>query len=509
MKRALISVSDKTNLIFLAKELIALDYEIISTGGTKKTLEEAGLLVKGISEITNFPEILDGRVKTLHPNVHGAILAKDNDAHMTTLKAHEITPIDMVVVNLYPFAETIQKEGVTLAEAIENIDIGGPTMIRSSAKNHERVAVLVNPNQYEAVIETLKKEGDLPLAFRQRLALEAYEHTALYDTMISNYLKDVFSVTEAREEKTFGGKLAEVLRYGENPHQSAAFYVTGEGKGTVGGAKQLGGKALSYNNIVDLDSAWQIVNEYQNKPACVIVKHTNPCGVALGETISEAYKRAYEVDSVSAFGGIIACNRVVDKDTAEEVIKTFMEAIIAPGFTAEALEVLGEKPNLRLLDTEGLLEENSLWIETVTGGYLLQAKDKKRLTKEDLTLVTKTPVDEATIEELLFAWHAVKHVKSNAIVVSNDKQTLGVGAGQMNRVGACAIALEKAGAKAKGAVLASDAFFPFSDSIDGAKEAGIKAIIQPGGSVRDEEVIKACDDNGIAMVFTGIRHFKH
>lgn len=509
MKRALISVSDKTNLIFLAESLIALGYEIVSTGGTQKALEAAGLSVKGISEVTHFPEILDGRVKTLHPNVHGAILAKDNKAHLETLKQHEISPIDMVVVNLYPFAATIKKEDVTLADAIENIDIGGPTMIRSSAKNHERVAVVVNPNQYEDVVTMLKEKGELSLAFRQRLALEAFEHTALYDTMIANYLKEIYATGDASAEKTFGGKLQASLRYGENPHQKAEFYVTDQGKGTVGGADQLGGKELSYNNIVDLDAAWQIVNEYNTSPACVIVKHTNPCGVALGESLSEAYVRAYEADSVSAFGGIIACNQVVDVLTAKEVIKTFMEAIIAPGFSPEALSVLQTKKNLRILDTKGLLSENSPWVETVTGGYLIQEKDKKRLTKEELSLVTKTGVDDATLEELLFAWHTVKHVKSNAIVVSNHYQTLGVGAGQMNRVGACAIAFEKAGDKAKGAVLASDAFFPFSDSIEGAKNAGIKAIIQPGGSVRDEEVIKACDEHGIAMVFTGIRHFKH
>ena len=507
MKRALISVSDKTNLVDFARTLQDLGYELVSTGGTKKALEEAEIVVKGISEITHFPEILDGRVKTLHPNVHGGILAKDTSEHMTVLKEHDIVPIDLVVVNLYPFAQTIQRENVTIDDAIENIDIGGPTMVRSAAKNYSRVMVVVNPMRYNDVIDSLKK-GEVTLAFREKLALEAFEHTALYDTMIANYLKKAFNDTTVSEEKTFGGKLEKSLRYGENPHQKAEFYRTNQGRGTIGDAKLLGGKELSYNNIVDLDAAWQMVNEY-SKPACVIVKHTNPCGIALGETIFEAYKRAYEADSLSAFGGIIACNHQVDADTANEIVKTFMEAIVAPKFTQEALEVLKTKPNLRILETETLLTDASPWVETITGGYLLQERDKVTLAKEDLKIVTKTGADDALLEELLFAWHAVKHVKSNAIVVSNNFQTLGVGAGQMNRVGACQIAFEKAGEKSHGAVLASDAFFPFKDSIEAAKKAGIKAIIQPGGSIRDEEVIACCDENDIAMVFTGIRHFKH
>lgn len=509
MKRALLSVSDKTNLVFFAKELIALGYEIISTGGTKKALENEGLPVRGISEITNFPEILDGRVKTLHPNVHGAILAKNTEDHLTTLKEHDITPIDLVAVNLYPFEATIQKENVSLDEVIENIDIGGPTMVRSSAKNYERVAIVVNPNQYESVIATLKEKGDLPLAYRQSLALQAFEHTAYYDTMISTYLKKAYEITEVSQEMSVAGKLAMSLRYGENPHQKAEFYTTNVGKGTVGGATQLNGKELSYNNIVDLDAAWQMVNEYQDKPACVIVKHTNPCGVALGDTIHEAYLRAYEADSLSAFGGIIAANSVVDELMASEVVKTFMEAIIAPGFTKEAIDILKTKPNLRIMDAHERLEDNSLWVETITGGYLTQERDKRVVKKEDLNIVTNSQVDDKTIDELLFAWKVVKHVKSNAIVVSSDAQTLGVGAGQMNRVGSCAIAFEKAGDKTKGAVLASDAFFPFRDSIDDAAKAGIKAIIQPGGSIRDQEVIDACNEHGIAMVFTSVRHFKH
>lgn len=507
MKRALISVSDKTNLIDFAKALQALGYELVSTGGTKKALENAGIRVKGISEINHFPEILDGRVKTLHPNVHGGILAKDTSEHMSVLKEHKIVPIDLVVVNLYPFAQTIRRENVTLDDAIENIDIGGPTMVRSAAKNYSRVMVVVNPMRYNDVIDRLK-EGEVALAFREKLALEAFEHTALYDTMIASYLKKAFNDTTISEEKTFGGKLEKSLRYGENPHQKAEFYRTNQGRGTIGDATLLGGKELSYNNIVDLDAAWQIVNEY-TKPACAIVKHTNPCGLALGETIFEAYKRAYEADSLSAFGGIIACNHKVDADTANEVVKTFMEAIVAPKFTQEALETLKTKPNLRILETGTLLTDTSPWVETITGGYLLQERDKVSLTKDDLKIVTKTDVDDALLEELLFAWHAVKHVKSNAIVVSNHFQTLGVGAGQMNRVGACQIAFEKAGEKSRGAVLASDAFFPFKDSIEVAKKAGIKAIIQPGGSIRDEEVIACCDENDIAMVFTGIRHFKH
>ncbi|QPK93749.1 bifunctional phosphoribosylaminoimidazolecarboxamide formyltransferase/IMP cyclohydrolase [Actinomyces sp. zg-332] len=507
MKRVLISVSDKTGIVEFAKKLSSLGYEIISTGGTAKTLKDNEIPVIGISEITHFPEILDGRVKTLHPNVHGAILAKNEQKHLDTLKEHEITPIDMVVVNLYPFEKTISKENVELAEAIENIDIGGPTMIRSAAKNYERVSVVVSPEQYEEVISTLEK-GELSTEFKARLARNAFEHTARYDSAISQYLQTLQDVS-LPVEKTLGGKLKQSLRYGENPHQKAAFYSSNPVSGTVTGAEQLNGKELSYNNIVDVNAAWELVNEFQNKPACAIIKHTNPCGFALGETVVEAYKRAYEADSLSAFGGIIAINSVVDEDTAHEIVKTFMEAVIAPEFTEKALEILRGKQNLRVLETKTLLNSHQMQVTTVSGGFLVQESDHKRVEKQDVTLVTQTKVDDKLLDELIFAWKVVKHVKSNAIVIAKDEKTLGVGAGQMNRVGSAKIAFEYAGEEANGAVLASDAFFPFADSIDEAAKHGIKAIIQPGGSKRDEEVIDACNKYGIAMVFTGVRHFRH
>lgn len=509
MKRALISVSDKTGVVEFAKELTALGYEIVSTGGTSKALQAADVPVIGISDVTGFPEILEGRVKTLHPAVHGGILAKGTDEHMAVLAEHAIKPIDLVVVNLYPFQATVAKPDVTLADAIENIDIGGPTMVRSAAKNHDRVAIVVNPARYESVIAELKEAGELSLETKRFLALEAFQHTAQYDAAISHYLTDAFGAEALAGEIAFGGQKIQELRYGENPHQKAAFYRSGiPASGTVANAKQLNGKELSYNNIVDVDAAWQLVNEFA-QPAAVIVKHTNPCGTAIGATLEEAYARAYAADSVSAFGGIIAVNRVLNKATAEQIIETFMEAVIAPAFDEDAVEVLKTKKNLRLLEVGEKLANNELWIEKVSGGFLVQERDNHNLKLEDCKVVTDKVPTEEEMTELIFAWNIVKHVKSNAIVVTRDGQSIGVGAGQMNRVGSAKIAFEQAGEKCNGAVLASDAFFPFRDTIDEAAKAGITAIIQPGGSVRDQESIDACNEHGIAMVFTGVRHFKH
>lgn len=509
MKRALISVSDKTGVVEFARALTELDYEIVSTGGTAKALQAAGVAVTGISDVTGFPEILEGRVKTLHPSVHGGILAKGTPEHMAVLAEHNIKPIDLVVVNLYPFQATVAKPDVTLEDAIENIDIGGPTMVRSAAKNHDRVGIVVNPARYDSVIAELKENGELSLQTKRLLALEAFQHTAQYDAAISHYLSGAFGADPFSGEIAFGGQKIQELRYGENPHQKAAFYRSGiPASGTVANAKQLHGKELSYNNIVDVDAAWKLVNEFA-QPAAAIIKHTNPCGTAIGETLSEAYRRAYEADSVSAFGGIIAVNRPMDKATAEQIVTTFMEAVIAPSFSEESLEILKTKKNLRLLEIGEKVPNNELWIEKVSGGFLLQEMDNHNLKAEDLQVVTEKAPTEEQLKELIFAWNIVKHVKSNAIVVTKDGQSLGVGAGQMNRVGSANIAFMQAGEKCKGAVLASDAFFPFRDTIDAAAAAGITAVIQPGGSVRDQESIDACNEHGIAMVFTGVRHFRH
>ena len=509
MKRALISVSDKTGVVEFARALTELDYEIVSTGGTAKALQAAGVAVTGISDVTGFPEILEGRVKTLHPSVHGGILAKGTPEHMAVLAEHDIKPIDLVVVNLYPFQATVAKPDVTLEDAIENIDIGGPTMVRSAAKNHDRVGIVVNPARYDSVIAELREAGQLSLQTKRLLALEAFQHTAQYDAAISHYLSGAFGADPFSGEIAFGGQKIQELRYGENPHQKAAFYRSGiPTSGTVANAKQLHGKELSYNNIVDVDAAWKLVNEF-DQPAAAIIKHTNPCGTAIGETLSEAYRRAYEADSISAFGGIIAVNRPMDKATAEQIVTTFMEAVIAPSFSEESLEILKTKKNLRLLEIGEKVPNQELWIEKVSGGFLLQEMDNHNLKAEELQVVTEKAPTEEQLKELIFAWNIVKHVKSNAIVVTKDGQSLGVGAGQMNRVGSANIAFTQAGEKCKGAVLASDAFFPFRDTIDAAAAAGITAVIQPGGSVRDQESIDACNEHGIAMVFTGVRHFKH
>lgn len=510
MKRAIISVSDKTGVVEFAKKLVELGWEIVSTGGTARALGEAGIKVTGISQVTDFPEILEGRVKTLHPNVHGGILAKNTPEHFAVLKEQGIVAIDLVVVNLYPFQATVEKEGVTLEEAIENIDIGGPTMVRAAAKNFERVAIVVNPHKYEEIINELETKGTISLASRQRLAREAFNHTAQYDAAICKYLNSQWTHAQFPEEYTIAGKKISDLRYGENPHQQASLYAfPGNNVGTIAGAKQLHGKELSYNNIVDLEAAWSVVQEFKEGPAVAIIKHTNPCGSALGTTLVEAYEKALAGDPISAFGGIIGLNQKVDQETALKIIETFMEAVIAPEFSPEALEILKQKKNLRLMEIGYAEPGQDFWLEKISGGFLIQELDQGSITSEEIQVVTEKQPSQEELAELLFAWKVVKHVKSNAIVVSKNKQTVGVGAGQMNRVGAARIAFEQAGEKAIGAVLASDAFFPFRDTIDVAAKAGIKAIIQPGGSIRDEESIQACNEHGISMIFTGMRHFKH
>lgn len=511
-KRAIISVSDKTGVVDFARELAALDYEIVSTGGTFKTIQEAGIPATYVTDVTGFPEILGGRVKTLHPFVHGGILAMRTPEHLAQLEDLGIVPIDLVVVNLYPFRQTIAKPDVTLADAIENIDIGGPTMVRAAAKNNKYVAIVVNPERYGMIIDMLKAKGEIDEKTRLELAAEAFTHTAEYDSFISNYLKEQTGFGEKfPETMILAGEKIQDMRYGENPHQGAAFYRSLGAKGVcVATAKQLHGKELSYNNIVDLNAALELIKEFA-QPAAVVIKHTNPCGTSIGENICDAYQKAYACDSVSAFGGIVGLNRMVDAAAATEMSKTFLEAVIAPGFTQEALEILTKKANIRLLETGEFsgTSYNGLDVKRVNGGFLLQDADNNEEDSATWQVVTDTQPTPEQWEELGFAWRVVKHVKSNAIVVTKDKQSIGVGAGQMNRVGSANIAFAQAGEKANGAVLASDAFFPFRDTIDQAAKAGIKAIVQPGGSIRDEESIQAANEHGIAMVFTGTRHFRH
>ncbi|KXG42615.1 bifunctional phosphoribosylaminoimidazolecarboxamide formyltransferase/IMP cyclohydrolase [Tepidibacillus decaturensis] len=507
-KRAILSVSDKTGIIEFAKGLIELGYEIISTGGTKKVLEQEGISVISISEITGFPEILDGRVKTLHPNVFAGLLAiRANEDHLKQLQEQHVDLIDLVVVNLYPFKETISKPGVTFEEAIENIDIGGPSMLRAAAKNYQDVAVIVDPTDYQAVIEELKQEQMLSLAAKKKLAAKVFRHTAAYDALIAQYWND--QLEEVFPEKlTLTYEKVQELRYGENPHQKASFYREAISKQGLAYAKQLHGKELSYNNIQDTNAAWEIIKEFK-QPAVVAVKHMNPCGVGVGKNLSEAFTRAYEADPVSIFGGIVATNQMVDEDTASRLKEIFLEVIIAPGFTEQALELLTKKKNIRLLELVEGEGASSKKVVSVLGGLLVQDQDKKQINAEELKVVTKRKPTTEELEQLQFAWKVVKHVKSNAIVLANGQQTVGIGAGQMNRVGAAKIAIEQAGELAKGAVMASDAFFPMPDTVEEAAKAGITAIIQPGGSIRDEDSIIEADKHGITMVFTSIRHFKH
>ena len=505
MKRALISVSNKEGVVEFSRGLAELGYEIISTGGTYQTIKEAGILVRQVADITGFPEILDGRVKTLHPKIHGGILARRTQEHIAQLEANQITPIDIVAVNLYPFRETVARPGVSLEEAIENIDIGGPAMVRAAAKNHQYVVIVVNPARYEQVLAELCDSGTVSQETRFKLACEAFTHTAAYDSMISSYLSGLTG-DKFGDTVVVGGEKVYELRYGENPHQQAAFYrLLTPGKG-LPDARQLNGKELSYNNIVDTQAAWDLVCEF-NQPACVIIKHTNPCGAAVATNLEEAFEKAFAADSLSAFGGIIALNGKVDANTARKMAEPFMEVIIAPDYEEEALEILRAKKNLRVLSLP--LTGNKGWrLRTVEGGFVIQDDD---FDPEELPLqvVTVAKPKPDQMDDLVFAWKVVKHVKSNAIVVVKDGVSIGVGAGQMNRVGAARIALEQAGDKARGAVLASDAFFPFKDTVELAAQYGITAIIQPGGSVRDQESIDECNQRGIAMIFTGIRHFRH
>lgn len=513
IRKALISVSDKTGVVEFARQLASMGIEIISTGGTASLLKEAGVPVIGISEVTGFPEILDGRVKTLHPNIHSGLLAvRDDVSHQQQLAELQIEPIDLVVVNLYPFKQTIAKPDVTFAEAIENIDIGGPTMLRSASKNHAFVTVVVDAADYEGVLAEIKEQGDTSLETRKRLAAKVFRHTAAYDSLISRYLSE--QVGELLPESyTVTYEKAQDLRYGENPHQQAAFYREPLApQGTITTAEQLHGKELSYNNINDADAALAIVSEF-TEPAVVAVKHTNPCGVGIGSSIKEAYEKAYEADPVSIFGGIVAANRPIDKDTALLLKEVFLEIVIAPDFTQEALEVLTEKKNLRLLrlpqSTAKNANKQNFRIAPVAGGMLIQDYDTKQVNLDELTVVTERKPSEEEMVQLAFAWKVVKHVKSNAIVLAKDNMTIGVGAGQMNRVGSATIAIEQAGDKVQGSVMASDAYFPMADTVEAAAKAGVTAIIQPGGSIRDQESIDACNRFGIAMIFTGVRHFKH
>ena len=540
IRRALISVSDKTGIVDFARELAQFNVEIISTGGTAKTLRDAGIAVRDISDVTGFPEMMDGRVKTLHPRVHGGLLAiRENPEHVAAMQQHGIEPIDLVVVNLYPFAETIKRAGVTMDEAIEQIDIGGPAMIRSAAKNAHDVAVVVVPSSYQSIIYEMKNhDGALSLATRKRLAQTAFSQTAMYDMLVSSYLASqeqpsalggggitAFAGGSSGHIQTpadfsvedFHGQLASQstwsihkiadLRYGENPHQMAALYSMAQ-TGGVANAEVLSGKEMSFNNYVDADAAWNLVCDFEEN-ACAIIKHTNPAGVGLGETAAEAYTKALATDPVSAFGGIVAFNRPVDAEAAQEVIKIFTEVVVAPEYDAAALELLQSKKNLRVLRLKQRSAGKKLEFRQISSGMLVQTTDDHKLDRGALKVVSARQPTEEELRALLFAWIVCKHTKSNAIVYARAGQTVGVGAGQMSRIDSVKIGAMRAQLPVAGSVLASDAFFPFRDGIDEAARHGITAVIQPGGSVRDEEVIAAANEHNLAMVFTGIRHFKH
>ncbi|KAF1297684.1 bifunctional phosphoribosylaminoimidazolecarboxamide formyltransferase/IMP cyclohydrolase [Enterococcus sp. JM4C] len=511
MRRALISVSDKTGIVAFAQGLIEQGIEIISTGGTKKTLDEAGVPTISIDEVTGFPEMMDGRVKTLHPKIHGGLLGRrDVPAHMAAMSEHDISPIDFVCVNLYPFKETILKPDVTEAQAIENIDIGGPSMLRSAAKNFASVTVVVDPKDYEVVLAELKNDGETSSETRKKLAAKVFRHTAAYDALIASYLTELVE-EKTPETVTFTYDLKQTLRYGENSHQEAAFYQDALPQAfSIASATQLHGKELSFNNIKDADAAIRIIREFTD-PTAVALKHMNPCGIGTGKTIFDAYSSAYDADPVSIFGGIIVLNRTVDLATAELMHKLFLEIIIAPAFSEEAFALLSSKKNLRLLTLDFTAQNEQAKPETVSvvGGLLIQDQDVIEEVPAEWKVVTKRQPTEDELAALAFAWKAVKHVKSNAIVVANSHQTLGIGAGQMNRVGSVKLAVEQAGEKISEAVLASDAYFPMSDSVEYAAKNGIKAIVQPGGSIKDQESIDMADKYQIAMVFTDVRHFRH
>ncbi len=515
--RALISVSDKTGIVEFSKKLNELGIEIVSTGGTYKVLTEAGLPVIGISDVTGFPECLDGRVKTLHPNIHAGLLAmRSNEEHMKQVKELGVDLIDMVVVNLYPFKQTIMKPGVTLEDAIENIDIGGPTMLRAAAKNYQDVSVIIDPADYEQVISEIKADGKVSVKTNFYLAAKVFNHTAYYDTMIANYLRDKAGIEKYPQTLSMTFEKVQSMRYGENPHQKAAFYKeVGSNKGMLTNIEQLHGKELSFNNINDTHGALELLKEY-DEPTIVACKHSNPCGVASGKDIHDAYVKAYNTDPVSIFGGIVCANRKIDKATAEEISKIFLEIVLAPDFDDDALEVLTKKKNIRLLklaDMDVKQPETAFDVKKVSGGILVQDIDNKLLGDELKVVTDRKPTDKE-MEDLLFTWKIVKYTKSNGIAIGKDKQSVGIGPGQVNRIWATEQAIDHGQKQlgedtVKGAVLASDAFFPFSDCVEAAHKAGITAIIQPGGSIRDQESIDACNKYGIAMVFTGMRHFRH
>ena len=523
VRRALLSVSDKTGLIDLARALDGYGVELLSTGGSAKALRDAGLPVRDVADVTGFPEMMDGRVKTLHPAVHGGLLAlRDNGDHLAAMEQHGIGPIDLLVVNLYPFEETVAK-GADYDTCIENIDIGGPAMIRAAAKNHAFVNVVVDVEDYDTLLgDMAQHDGATCPKFRKKLAQRAYARTAAYDAAVSTWMADAIGI-ETPRRRAFAGTLAQTLRYGENPHQRAAFYLDGSDRPGVATARQVQGKELSYNNINDTDAAFELVSEFApaDGPACAIIKHANPCGVARGDTLKDAYTRAFDCDRTSAFGGIIALNQPLDGATAQEIAQIFTEVVIAPSADDDARAVFAAKKNLRLLVTGELADPTAqgLAYKQVAGGLLVQDKDTGAIGMDDLKVVTKKKPTEAEMADLLFAWTVAKHVKSNAIIYVKDGATVGVGAGQMSRVDSTRIAARKAQDMAEalglsapltnGSVVASDAFFPFSDGLLSAAEAGASAVIQPGGSMRDDEVIDAADKAGLAMVFTGMRHFRH
>ncbi|PPS43286.1 bifunctional phosphoribosylaminoimidazolecarboxamide formyltransferase/IMP cyclohydrolase [Chroococcidiopsis sp. TS-821] len=505
---ALLSVSDKTGLIDFARSLVAeFGFDLISSGGTAQALKDAGLPVTKVADYTGSPEILGGRVKTLHPRIHGGILARRDVAQdVADLENNQIRPIDLVVVNLYPFAATIAKPDVTLPDAIEQIDIGGPAMLRAAAKNYAHLTVLCDPTLYEAYLGELRQHnGDVSFEFRQQCAIKAFSHTSEYDQAIASYLRG----QELSQHYTLSGTQLQALRYGENPHQKAAWYQTGKKASGWAAATKLQGKELSYNNLVDLEAARRIVAEFTDTPAATIIKHANPCGVALGNSLVEAYTKAFNADSTSAFGGIVALNQPIDAATATELTKTFLECVVAPGCEAAAQEILAAKSKVRVLILPDLSAGAKETVKTIAGGFLVQAADDVVADPNQWQVVTQKQPTPEQLAELLFAWKVCKHVKSNAIVVTRDRTTAGVGAGQMNRVGSVQIALAQAGEKAQGGFLASDGFFPFDDSVKTAAAAGISAIVQPGGSMRDRDSIDAANDLGLVMVFTGIRHFLH
>ncbi|MCM2294326.1 bifunctional phosphoribosylaminoimidazolecarboxamide formyltransferase/IMP cyclohydrolase [Allorhizobium sp. BGMRC 0089] len=523
IRTALLSVFDKTGIVDLARDLDTMGVRLLSTGGTFKAIKAAGLPVTDVSDVTGFPEIMDGRVKTLHPIVHGGLLAiRDDEEHQAAMAAHGITGIDLAVINLYPF-ESVRAAGGDYPTTVENIDIGGPAMIRASAKNHAYVTTVTDPADYAELLDALKaNDGQTDYALRQRFAARAYARTAAYDTAISNWFAEALSIDMPRN-RVLGGTLKEEMRYGENPHQKAGFYVTGDQRPGVATATLLQGKQLSYNNINDTDAAFELVSEFlpENGPACAIIKHANPCGVAVGKTLVDAYRRALACDSVSAFGGIIALNQTLDAETATEIVKLFTEVIIAPDVSDEAKAIIAAKPNLRLLVTGGLADPRApgLTAKTVSGGLLVQSRDNLVVEDLDLKVVTKRAPTPAELDDMKLAFKIAKHVKSNAVIYAKDGQAVGIGAGQMSRVDSARIAAMKAEDAAKamglaepltrGSAVASEAFYPFADGLLAAIAAGATAVIQPGGSMRDAEVIAAADEHNVAMVFTGIRHFRH